>query len=232
MSVIARLRSTFFSLGWHNGSWYLLGQALHRMNPRWNIYKYDLVAQPVAAHARLTGRQGASIEIRPILEHDPAIAAMGRPDTVIKQRFKQGCICLGAFKADELVGYVWLQLGAYLEDEVRCCFIPQPAQQAAWDFDIFVHPKQRIGFAFAKLWDAADAFMRARGIHWSMSRISAFNIASLAAHKKLGLKSIGATVYVVLGNTQITMSNLFPFVHVSLSPAQLPCFRINAPRGL
>ncbi len=229
MSVITQLRSTFSSLGWHNGVWYLLGQTLQRVNPRCHVFKYYLVAQPVAAQTRLAAHQGASIEIRPILEHDPAIATMGRPAAVIAQRFMQGAVCLGAFRADTLVGYLWLQLGTYLEDEVRCRFIPQPAHQAAWDFDIFVQPKHRIGFAFAKLWDAADALMRARDIRWTMSRISAFNTASLAAHQKLGLKNVGGCVYVVLGNTQITVSNLFPFVHVSLSPARFPTLRVNAP---
>ena len=231
MSIISRLQSTFTSLGWNNGLWYLLGQTLQRMHPRWHIYKYCLVAQPVAAQARLAGRQGASIDVRMLAENDPAILAMGRPAHVIAQRFQQGCVCLGAFKADELVGYLWLQLGPYMEDEVRCRFIPQPAAQAAWDFDIFVHPKQRIGFAFAKLWDAADVLLRARGIRWTLSRISAFNTASLAAHKKLGLKSVGESVYVVLGNVQITVSNLSPFVHVSLTPARFPTLRVNAPES-
>lgn len=227
--IISRLQSTFTSLGWNNALWYLLGQALHRLNPRWNVYKYYLVAQPVAAQPRLSSRQGASIEVRILPENDRAIAAMERPAKVIAQRFRQGCICLGAFKGDELIGYLWLQLGPYMEDEVRCRFIPQPETQAAWDFDIFVHPKQRIGFAFAKLWDAADALMRARGIRWTMSRISAFNTASLAAHKKLGLKSVGESVYVVLGNVQITVSNLPPFLHVSFSPGRFPTHRVNSP---
>lgn len=230
MLIVSRLQSTFSSLGWNNGLWYLLGQMLHRVNPSWNIYKYCLVAQPVAPQARLSGHQGASIEVRQILEHDRAITTMARPAGVIAQRFQQGAVCLGAFKSDELVGYLWLQLGPYKEDEVRCRFIPQPEHQAAWDFDIFVEPKQRIGFTFAKLWDAADALMRARGIRWTMSRISAFNPASLAAHKKLGLKYVGGAIYFVLGNAQITVSNLVPYMHVSLSAARYPTLRVDAPR--
>lgn len=229
MPVIKRLQKTHSSLGLYNGLWYLLGQALHRISPSCAVYKYHLVVQPIAQRARLSGHQGASIEVRPILENDPSIGTMERPAAVITRRFNGGAVCLGAFKADELVGYIWLQLGPYMEDEVRCRFIPQPENLAVWDFDIFVHPKQRFGFAFAKLWDAADAMMRARGIRWTMSRISAFNTASLMAHQKLGSKCVGSSLYIVLGNTQVTVSNLFPFIHLSLSTNRFPTLRVNAP---
>lgn len=229
MTVMTRIQSTFTSLGWQNAPWYLLGQALHRVNPRWHIYKYWLVAQPVASQSRLPPHKGTSIVVRPILQHDPATRVMERPAAVLAQRFEQGAICLGAFKAEELVGYLWLQLGPYMEDEVRCRFIPQPQQLTAWDFDIYVHPQQRIGFAFAKLWDAADALMRARGIQWTMSRISAFNAASLTAHQKLGMKNVGTSLYIVLGNLQITVSNLNPFLHLTISRARFPTLQVKAP---
>jgi len=75
---------------------------------------------------------------------------------------RQGAICLGAFKNDELLGYAWILLGTYEEDEVRCFFVPMPEGESAWDFDIYLDPKYRIGFAFPRLWDEVNTYLRSQ----------------------------------------------------------------------
>lgn len=96
-----------------------------------------------------------------------------------KRRFGQGAECLALYCGDRVVATLWFLVGPYLEDEVRCRFVPLPAGQCSWDFDVFVDPAHRITGAFAALWDAADAELARRGVIASLSRISAFNPASL-----------------------------------------------------
>jgi len=229
MLNVKNISDTFRHLGWQNAAWYLLGRALNRCNRHCSISKYYLVAQPVAEHARLSGQRGASIVVRRIERGDPALAQLDRPPDVIAQRFEQNSVCLGAFKGEELAGSLWLQWEPYIENEVRCRFAPEPAGRTTWDYDIFIAPKHRLGYTFPKLWDAADELLRARGVHWTVSRISAFNQASLASHSRLGLKTLGSAIYIVLFRYQLMFTTLPPYVHLSLSTHACPTVRVHAP---
>lgn len=227
--MLKSISGTFRQLGAFNGFLYLVARVLNRCSPRCNLLKYYLVAQPIAEAARLSGQRGNSIVVRPIEHGDPALQQVERPMKTLEQRFAQGSICLGAFKGTELAGTLWLHFSAYPEDEVRCHFEPAPAHTCAWDFDIFVAPKHRIGYTFARLWDEADARLRARGVSWSMSRISAFNPASLTSHSRMGLKIIGSALYLVVYRFQLTLATLPPYVHLSLTARSCPNIIVHAP---
>lgn len=226
MLNLKNIRNTFRELGRLNGFLYLIARALNRCDRRCNLYKYYLVAQPVTNTARLSGQRGKSVIVRRVERGDPALQQMDRPVSTLEQRFAQGSVCLGAFKDTELVGYMWLHFSAYLEDEVRCCFQPEPANNAAWDFDIFIAPKHRLGYTFSRLWDEADALLRARGVRWSMSRISAFNPASLASHSRMGVQPAGSVIYVVVFRYQVMVATVRPYFHFAHS---CPTVIVRAP---
>ncbi|MBI3776069.1 MAG: N-acetyltransferase [Gammaproteobacteria bacterium] len=229
MSALNSLSSTFRQLGALNGLLYLVARVLNHLSPRCNLLKYYLVAQPVSASPRLSGSRGNSIVVRLIERSDPALQQIGRPVKTLEQRFTQGSICLGAFKDAELAGYLWLHFSTYPEDEVRCNFKPEPTHASAWDFDVFVAPKHRLGYTFPRLWDAADALLRARGVRWSMSRISAFNPASLTSHARMGLKMLGSALYLVVFRVQLTLATLPPYIHLSVTERSCPNIVVRAP---
>jgi hypothetical protein len=193
------------------------------------LHAYRLVAQPVAAQPLLPRARGRTIEIRPMERGDPAFAGLPLTAAVLEYRFGQGAVCLGAFKGGAVIGCLWLCLGPYLEDEVRCRFVPQ---DASWDFDVYLVPAHRVGFGFARLWDEANALLRARDLRWSVSRISVINTKSLAAHDKLGIRTLGTAAFLRVGTLQLMLANLAPFIHLSFSVAAAPTLRLHAPAAV
>jgi hypothetical protein len=102
------------------------------------------------------------------------------------------------------------------------------AGRASWDFDVYLRPDQRLGPGFARLWDTANAYLRERGVRWSVSRISAFNPRSLAAHARLGTRRIGSAIFLCLGRLQVALSSIPPHIHFSHGPSRVPVFRLDA----
>lgn len=228
----ARTRESFSatikSLGWINGSLYLLSQGLDKLSRgRIRIIKYDLVSQPVSAGPLIPHHRGAAIELREIHAGDPLLGRMGHPPASIARRFAQGGHCLAALHDGELAGFLWWVEGDYQEDEVRCQFAPQPAGRAVWDFDVFVAPGRRYSAVFARLWEAAGRELQARGFIRSCSRISAFKPESLSAHRRLGARVTGKCLFICLGSAQIMFATQAPWIHVSLSEASRPRLRVG-----
>lgn len=186
------------------------------------IFRYYFVAQPVATSPFLPARLGKSIEIRQLQSTDVALADLPIHDAVRQYRFDQNAICFGAFQDKLIVGCLWLCPAAYNEDEVRCCYMLTPEKSTAWDFDVYVAPAARGGFAFLKLWDAANAYLREQDVTWSLSRISAFNPDSLRAHQNLGARRFASAVFLQLGRVQLMISSAKPWVHLSVSSSHIP----------
>lgn len=189
---------------------------------------YRLVAQPVPDRPFLS-RPGR-IEIREVEAHEIQAGAFPRPEPVIRRRFAQGHTCLGAFREGTMIGYIWLALKGYDEDEVRCRFEPQPSDRCAWDFDVFVFSEHRMGTCFARLWQAANEYLRNRGYRWTMSRISCFNVKSMAAHRRLQAVDLATTVFLVTGPVQATLSTCRPWMHLSVNRQQRPRIVVAEPR--
>lgn len=217
-------------LGWRDGCLHVLSLALGRVSGGCvRLHKYYFVAQPVAAKAWLPGRRGAAIEVRAVGPTDPVIREFPRPPAVMPYRFEQGAICFAALKEGRCVGFLWTLLGPYREDEVRCRYVPLPEGEAAWDFDVYVAPEHRSGLVFMRLWDEANRYLAARGVRWSLSRISAFNAASLASHSRMGASRIGSAVFFSIGALQISVSNVRPRFFVSRGgAAAIPSFFLEA----
>jgi hypothetical protein len=228
-SLLSRAQALIADLGWCDAGIYLLDTTLHRLTKRQCVWKYYFYAQPVPAQALLPPSRGKSIEVIPIPAGDPVITEISRPQQVIDARYRQGAVCLGAYKANRLIGFLWLVIGPYNEDEVRCRFQPHPQGQAAWDFDVYLDPVNRAGFAFGRLWDEANAYLCQRGVLWTMSRISAFNLTSIRSHQKLGAAKIGSALYLRAGDYQMMLSTLAPYVHLSTKAESIPTIRLPSP---
>lgn len=225
--MIDRIASNVRELGWKDALFYLLSRAIAVVGVR--LFRYVLVAQPVPERSLLNPRRGASMTVREVAPDDPAMEAMPLSAEVVAYRSGQGAHCLGLFRGEEMIGCLWLCLGAYDEDEVRCRFEPSPASQAAWDFDVFLLPEHRGGVGFVRLWDAGNAFLRERGRLWSCSRISAFNRASILAHQRMGAQRLGTATFLRFGPCQVMFSSLAPYLSFSVGFGDGPMLKLETP---
>lgn len=223
--------ATLRELGPLAGSLFAVKRLLEGVSAgRVRVHAYHLVAQPVKEAPMLGPRRGRSIEVREVDEAEVVSLPVPRPGAVISDRFRQGARCLAAYADGKFVGFLWYLVGPYEEDEVRCRFVPLPAGQASWDFDVYVDPSARLGLAFARLWDEANARLSSRGIRWSLSRISAFNAGSLAAHGRLGLARVASAVFLCAGSLQVTFASVRPFLHVAIGRRSRPVMELRADR--
>jgi GNAT superfamily N-acetyltransferase len=229
MSSIATLRDVFRRLGVPGGLLWVTARTLHAVTfARWRLHRYWFVAQPVADGA-LAAASPRAIVVRAIAPDDPLVGRFPRPQEVIAARFRMGAICLVAERQSEFVGFLWLKERSYPEDEVRCLYMLDPPGAAAWDFDVYVEPTHRGGRTFARLWEGANAWLREHGYRWTLSRISAFNPESIAAHRRLGIRRVGAATFLTAGRTQIAFLDRAPFVHVGWRVTDVPTLHLRAP---
>jgi hypothetical protein len=229
MRIFHKLRSVFDEFG-ALGPLYLLTRVLE--GTPFGVHAYRLVAQPVPEGPLLPPGRGRKIEVRLLERGDPAFAGLPLTQDVLAYRFGQDAICLGAFKDGAVIGCLWLCLGPYLEDEVRCRFVPLPPGATSWDFDVYLRPEHRIGFGFARLWDEANSLLRRRGVGWSISRISVLNVKSLAAHDRLGIRTLATAVYLRAGRLQAMLASAAPYINLSWSVASAPTLNLRAPAAV
>lgn len=221
--ALSSIRETFASLGWADGSLALTARALDRASRgRCKIYKYLFVAQPVPSAPLAPPIETSKTRIYRAVPGDGIIAAFPRPPHVIARRFADGALCLVAERGQRLAGFLWIQRDRYCEDEVRCDYLLDPPALLAWDFDAWVAPEHRMSRAFAQLWDAANRYLRAEGCRFTVSRISAFNAASLAAHRRLGIVRVATGTFIVIGPFQLALFSCRPWLHIGIGEDDRP----------
>lgn len=226
--ITESFRETLRSLGRGNGLTYLLAQALLRVSGgHVRIVKYDLVVQPIRDGVGIPGHRGRDFEIREVGPEDSLLEHMGHSAAIHENRFRQGARCLVALERGEVAGFLWWVSGPYEEDEVRCLFVPDAEELAVWDFDVYVSPRNRGGPVFARLWDAASRRLFVAGYRYSCSRISAFNPASLAAHRRLGARVVAKRLFFCLGRLQLTFGGKRPRMHLSVADSCRPTVRVG-----
>ena len=229
--IVNGIVNIYRRLGWLDGSLFMLHRFLNgTFGERVRLHRYHFVAQPVPAKPWLPASRGAAIEIREIGPCDPLLKDFPRPACAITFRFAQGAVCLAAVSRGALVGFLWLQLGAYWEDEVRCRYLPLPEGEAAWDFDVYVRPEHRGGLVFLRLWDEANRYLASRGMRWSLSRISAFNPDSRASHARMGSERIGSAMFLSFGVFQMCAATIPPRFSISWQETGVPTFALYATR--
>ena len=149
------------------------------------LFLYDLVAQPVPAGATALGRSGRGLTMSELHRGDSEIALMpARPE--IKDLHSRTERSVRRFRDKQFVGYIWLALAGYDEDEVRCTI-----HSISPRFDcVRLRPRtyfQNIAWVeHHDIWNGANEFLRNRGVRYSCSRITRFNVASRNAHARLG----------------------------------------------
>jgi hypothetical protein len=201
------------------GLFYGLDRALQRLSSHLGLFVYQFMMQPIADKALLPQRFARRLEMREIRRGDPEIALMpARPD-IKEARFAQKSVCLGAYYGGRLIGYLWFCYGRYEEDEARCSYIVTPEREAIFDYDFYIFPEHRMGLAFAGIWHGANEYLRKRGIRYTFSRLTRFNLASQRAHDHLGWKPVGRAVFLHAGPLQVMVATLWPYVHISCSPS-------------
>lgn len=215
--MLEKLTSPFKEFGPFGGLIYLIDQMLSSISPKLRLYYYELMIQPIPSAPLLPERITKSLEFRQISQQDPDMAHIHIPAEIIEYRFAQGAICLGAYKQQEMIGYIWFSFDTYEEDEVRCTFVLQPSKESVFDFDLYLYPKYRLGFGFVSLWDGASGLLRDRGIRYTYSRLSRFNTESRRAHEHLGWKCVGRCVFLKTWNAELMFATLFPYVHFGVS---------------
>ncbi len=163
--------------------------------PGFGFERYVIVAVPLAG---LRGATGAGV-----IAPERAVAADLASAEAARWRAAQGMICLGVERGDALTGVTWLTRQGFDEDEAWLRFEPPPG--AAWDTGMMILAHARGGRAFQALWSATRAWGQPLGIHWSISRIADYNLASRRAHARLGGVEIGRVTMVRVGTRQWAM---------------------------
>ena len=228
MTVWRSISDNLHQLGVVNGLLYLLDRALRALSgDRARVIRYLLVAQPVPADQGEGLRPSAASPVREIVSTDPAVQYFPRPPAVIAHRFETGATCYVAEVRGRFAGFLWLAFGGYDEDEVRCRYEFAEPETSVWDYDVYVEPDFRLGRTFGRLWEAANRNLAASGIRWSFSRISAFNAGSLAAHRRMGMRTLFTATFICLGPLQLALVGAAPFVHLGWSAASRPVLRLR-----
>jgi hypothetical protein len=217
--MIHKLAGVYREYGLVLGVLYGLDQVLQRLSSRLRIFVYQLMVQPITDRPLLPARFARRYEIREIKKGDAELALMSARSDIRESRFDQHAICLGAFSDGRLVGYIWFCYGKYEEDEVRCTYVLPSAEEAVFDFDLYIFPEHRMGLGFVAIWQGANAYLKARGIRFTFSRLTRFNLASRRAHDHLGWKSIGRACFLAIGPVELMLATLRPYLHLSWSRA-------------
>ena len=218
--MVHKLINVYRQYGLVTGLFYGIDRVLQQLSSRLRLYAYEVMVQPITDRGLLPGRVAQRLEFREIRRGDPEVALMPARAEVKEARFAQNAVCLGAFRDGGLIGYLWFCYGQYAEDEVRCTYVVMPKGQAIFDYDLYILPEHRMGFAFAGVWHGANEYLRKRGIHYTFSRYTRFNVASRRAHERLGGRPVGSAVFLQLGPVQLMAATLWPFLHLSLSPSR------------
>lgn len=214
--MFKRLAGPFREFGLAAGLLYLVGRALQAISPRLNLYVYELMVQPIPDAPLLPERLSKGMEIRPIRRGDPEIGLMPARPEIKESRFDQGAVCLGAYRKGTLIGYLWLCFDAYDEDEVRCRYLLSPPGKAVFDFDLYIFPEHRMGLGFVGIWNGVNEYLRARGIDFTFSRLTRYNLPSRRAHAHLGWRRVANAVFLQAWNLEVMFATIAPFVSMTV----------------
>jgi hypothetical protein len=196
---------------------------------RARLVPYAFYAQPIGSGLLAAVRDDPNTSVEAASISDPVCVTFPRPASVVRQRYDRGARCYVARVKGSFGGYIWISRDRHLEDEVRCEYLLSEPSCSAWDFDVYVEPRLRLGRTLARLWKHVDEALTSEGLRWSFSRISMFNSRSLRAHERLGAVRIGSAVFVVLGPMQLSILSARPYVHASWRPSPGPTIHLAPP---
>ncbi len=225
--MLRKITGPFREFGGFAGALYATDRVMSSISPRLRLINFELMAQPIPDQPLIPERLARSTQIREIHPGDPDLSRMPVPAEVIDYRFAQNAICLGAYKKDELIGYIWFCFDQYFEDEARCIYQLSPAERTVFDFDLYLFPKHRMGLGFVSIWEGANRFLRERGIFCSYSRIDRYNLATRKAHAHFNWKRVGRALFLKAWSSELMISSLRPYVWLSFSNGRPPRLRLT-----
>lgn len=218
MVFLRKIMGPFREFGWIAGGVYALDRVLRAMSPGLRLYFYEFMAQPIKTLPKLPQSLLKNLSFGEItpgceeLRHMPA-----RPE-IISSRFNQGAICLGAYYKGVLSAYIWFCFQRYAEDEAHCTYELAEPETTVFDFDLYVLPEYRMGIAFPGLWYGAGKYLEGRGIRYTCSRMTRFNLASRNAHLRMGSKRIGQAIFFQAWRVQLLLATIPPFLSLTWNP--------------
>ena len=221
-----RLISPFREFGFAAGALYGLGRVLSSMSPRLGLFAYELMVQPITGKPLLPANLAKNLTFVEIGRDNPDIGLMPARADIKASRFDQGAACLGAYRKDKLIGYLWFCSRSYEEDEVRCTYELSEPEHSVFDFDLYVLPEHRMGIGFMAIWHGANAYLHERGIRYTFSRMTRFNLPSRRAHARLGAKCAGRAVFVHAWGFELMLASVFPYGALTWGPSQRTRLRL------
>lgn len=213
--MLTKLISPFKEFGWFAGFTYLLNRVLRRLSSNMGLFHYELMVQPIHEKALLPKKMGANLSMREITKDDPEMQYMLAPKEMLELRFQQDAKCLGCFRHDKFLGYIWICFERYREDEVRADYSLEPRAVSVFDFDLYVFPDSRLGIGFAGIWDGANRYLRERDIKYTFSRLTRFNTESRVSHKHLGWARVAQAVFLKAWDLEVMVATISPYIHFS-----------------
>jgi len=183
--------------------------------------------QPITGKPMLPANLAKNLRFAEIVEGDPAVATMPAREDIKESRFRQGARCLGAYRNDELLGYLWFCMQRYEEDEVRCTYELADAQRSVFDFDLVVLPKHRMGIGFMAIWHGANAYLHDRGVRYTFSRLTRFNLASRRAHDHLGWRRVARALFLKMWGLEMMLTSIRPYAGLTWSSSHRMRLRLT-----
>lgn len=223
-----RIAGPFREFGLLAGALYVADRALRGLSAGGlALFFYDLMVQPVRPDPLLPRGMSKNLRFAEIGPGHPDIALMPAREDIKRERFLKGACCLGVYRKEKLIGTIWLCRDRYEEDEVRCTYELIDAQRSVFDFDLYVFPEQRMGLGFPAVWDWANAYLTERGIRYTFSRLTRFNVASRKAHDRLASRCIGHALFLKAWRIELMLATIFPFVGLTWRPERRVSLRLR-----
>jgi hypothetical protein len=215
--MLRRVIGPFKEFGLLAGALYVVDRLLRSLSPRLGLYVYELMVQPITGKALLPPNLTKNLQFAEIGRGHPDIALMPAREDIKAQRFEQGARCLGVYRKGKLIGYIWFSFGQYEEDEVRCTYELVDVARSVFDFDLYVLPEHRMGIGFMAIWHGANEYLRERGVHYTFSRLTRFNVASRRSHAHLGWRCSGRAVFLKAWSLEAMFATVSPYVALTWS---------------
>jgi len=218
--MLRRLAAPFREFGGAAGALYVLDRLLGSISPRLGLQVYEFMVQPIGGKPLLPPNLAKNLSFREIVRGDAEIALMPAREDIKALRFEQGARCIGAYRKGQFIGYLWYCNGSYDEDEVRVTYELVDRDASIFDFDLYVMPQHRLGIGFLAVWYGANEMLVPRGIRYTFSRLTRFNVASRRAHAHLGWKRVGRGVFLRAWRAEFMVATVAPFVGATFGPRQ------------
>ena len=223
----ARTLSPFREFGFVAGGLYATDRVMRRISPRLGLFVYELMVQPITVKPLLPANLARNLTFAEIGRGHADLDLMPARADIKAARFDQGAVCLGAYRKDKLIGYVWFCFRRYEEDEVRCTYELSEPEHSVFDFDLYVMPEHRMGIGFMAIWHGANAYLHERGVRYTFSRMTRFNLPSRRAHARLGAKCAARVVFVQAWRLELMLASAFPYAALTWGTSRRPRVRLG-----